>query len=122
MKRNPWVVPLVASLAGAASWFIVVAIVGDRDPMSHAEYLAVGYPLLLIVATVLGWKLGPSAWHSGLWMLGTQLLIGFVTISGNFNLLPLGLLIFLVLAAGCSVLAVVSGFVARRMHAKSTEH
>jgi hypothetical protein len=112
--RKSWSVALVSLVAGAVSWFLVVTIVGERDPMRHGEYFMVGYPLLIVVAAALGWKNGPSAWYSGFFMLGIQLLIGFASIPGDLNLLPVGLLVFLVLALGCSVATLVAGFLARR--------
>src|SRR5882762_2236601 len=115
MTQKSWFVPLASLIAGAVSWFIVVAIVGERDPMRHGEYLIVGYPLLLLVAAALGWKTGPVAWYSGFLMLGTQFLIGLVSIPSDFNLLPLGLLVFLALALGCSIVSLVAGLLARRL-------
>jgi len=112
-------VPLVSVAAGLAIWWGVVVLVGDADPMQHKEYFLIGYPLLLVVSGVLGWRYDTKAWHSGIWMFGAQFLIGLFTIKSDMNLWPIGLVVFAVLMVPCCGTALLGAYLQKRIRIKS---
>ncbi len=119
LKRRWWSVPVVSVIAGLAIWWGVSAFVHDVDPMQHKEYIEIGYPLLLVFSVALGLRYGASAWHCGIWMFGGQLLMGLFTINCDLNLWPIGLLIFVALAALCCVAALIGAFLRKRIFRNS---
>ena len=112
MKRDPWFY-LIAAASGILAWVLVSAMTGRVEAWDSGLYFSVGMPVVCVVALVLGFLEPRRAWRWGvvpllaqfLWMLLTQ---------GLGNLLPLGIIVFVVLSAPSIVAARIGAFVANR--------
>ncbi|BAV32771.1 hypothetical protein SCL_0449 [Sulfuricaulis limicola] len=118
MKKDAWFY-LVAAASGVLTWVLVSVISGRVEAWDSGLYFSVGMPVVCIVALVLGFLEPRRAWRWGvvpllaqfLWMLLTQ---------GPGNLLPLGIVVFVVLSLPSIVAARIGAFVAVR-RARSDE-
>jgi hypothetical protein len=112
MKKDVWFY-LVAAASGVLTWVLVSAISGRVEAWDSGLYFSIGMPVVCIVSLVLGFLEPRRAWRWGavpllgqfLWMLLTQ---------GPGNLLPLGIVVFVVLSAPAIVAARIGAFVANR--------
>ena len=112
MKKNPWFY-LIAAASGVVTWVLVSAVSRRAEAWDSGLYFSVGMPVVCIVALVLGFLEPRRAWRWGvvpllaqfLWMLLTQ---------GPGNLLPLGIVVFVVLSVPSIVAARIGAFVANR--------
>ena len=96
MKKDYWFYGL-AVLIGVSSWVVVSMVSGRREAWDSQWYFLIGIPVVCIVSAALGFLEPSRPWRWGVapllgqfsWMLFTQ---------GPGNLLPLGLVVFGVLA------------------------
>lgn len=94
----------LAIVTGIASWEIVRQLGSRREAWDDPLFWQIGFPLLIVVAFVLGavWRERPWRWGAlmvaaqAVWSLGLAFLQ-----DGVPNLLPLGLVMFALLALPC---------------------
>jgi len=90
---------LCAALAGGASlWLATAALSGRREAWDSPLYWSAAYPLCIVLAAVLAY-LAPE--RPGRWAFAVMLVQPIVMAlksGGDFGLLPLGLILFAVLA------------------------
>ena len=88
----------VAIGAGAALW-MVTALAGDRrEAWDSPLYWSVTYPLCIALAAVLGYAEPTRPWRWALALMLVQPVVMALTSGSDFGLLPLGLIMFGVLA------------------------
>jgi peptidoglycan/LPS O-acetylase OafA/YrhL len=100
----------LAAATGIASWEIVRQLGARREAWDDPLYWQVGFPLLIVVAFVLGavWRERPWRWGvlivaaQAVWSLGLAFLR-----DGVPNLWPLGLVMFALMALPCVAAAYV---------------
>ena len=95
---------VIAAGAGIASWEIVRQLGARREAWDDPLYWQIGFPLLIVAAFALGavWRERP--WRWGALMIATQAVwsLGFAFLQDGIpNLLPLGLMLFALLALPC---------------------
>jgi hypothetical protein len=118
MNKDPWFY-LAAATSGVVTWVLVSAVTGRSEAWDSGLYFSVGMPVVCIVSLALGFLEPRRAWRWGVvpllaqffWMLLTQ---------GPGNLLPLGIIVFVVLSVPSIVTARIGAFVANR-RARSDE-
>lgn len=106
----------IAVAAGIASWEIVRQLGSRREAWDDPLYWQLGFPLLIVVAFVLGavWRERP--WRWGLLMVGAQAVwsLGLAFLQdGVPNLLPAGLIMFALLSLPCIAASYVGSRVGR---------
>jgi len=104
---------LIAALAGAGLWLALAAVGGRVEAWDSPLYFPVGLPLAVVAAAVLGALAPRRAWRWGGWLMagqGTALLVS----AGPGSLLPLGLVLFALLALPCMAGALVGAWLRRR--------
>jgi hypothetical protein len=110
-SRTPY---LVAAIAGAAVWLATSLLTGRREAWDAGAYWLYAYPLAVLMAGVIGY-LAPasSAWGIGLSLtLAQAVVLAFA--SRSFTLLPLGLVLFGILALPLVAVAAVARSIGRR--------
>jgi len=104
---------LVTAAVGVAVWLLPWALLGRREAWDHWTYFVVSVPAMSIIAAYAGFRAKSRPWR---WPL-TFVLAQFATalVLGGFgNLLPLGIVVFFLLAVPMFITAAVSAWIARR--------
>lgn len=96
----------LAAAGGIVIWAAVALLGGRAEAWDSGLYWAFGYPLMLACALLLGYLAPAQPWRWGLTLLLVQALL-LVISSGDGSLLPLGLILFGVLALPAMALAIV---------------
>ena len=112
MKREHWLL-IIAFVGGAAIWIGISAATGRREAWDSGIYFSLGMPLACLLAFVLGIVEPARSWRWGVAPFAGQFLAMLLT-QGVGNLLPLGVLVFAVLAIPAVIAARVGAAVARR--------
>jgi hypothetical protein len=87
----------VAALAGILLWLGTSALSGRREAWDSSLYWTVAYPLAIAIAGILGYLATERPWRWGLLIMLAQA-VTLTFASSSFGLLPLGLILFAVLA------------------------
>ena len=109
--RSPWLPSVLALVAGAANWQYTSEVAQGREPWDKLLYWQVSYPTLLLAAFLLGMAWRERPWRWALLLMAGQAiwaLLVAVAQDGVPTLLPLGLVMFAILAVPC-VLAAYAG-------------
>ena len=101
---------LFALAGGALIWLGIGLISGRAEAWDSPLYWQLGYPLSLVLAGVLGYLSPTRTWRWGLAVLLVQPVVMILTSGSSFGLLPLGMILFGVLALPAIAVA---GFGAR---------
>jgi peptidoglycan/LPS O-acetylase OafA/YrhL len=94
----------VALVGGAVLWLAAAVVGGEREAWDSGVYWTVAYPLSICLAGGLGYRFPERPWRWGLAVMLAQAVVLVVTTAG-YSLLPLGLILFSVLALPAVVLA-----------------
>jgi hypothetical protein len=98
---------------GVAVWLIPWVLLGGREAWDHPSYFTIAVPAMSVVAGYAGFRAKSRSWR---WPLNLAL-AQFATallLNGFGNLLPLGVIVFLVLALPMFIAAAVAAWFARR--------
>ena len=87
----------VAIVGGALLWLLTMALSGRTEAWDSTFYWAAAYPLAIVLAGVLGYQAPEKPWRWGLAVMLVQAVVLALTAS-SFGLLPLGLIMFAILA------------------------
>lgn len=88
---------LIAALAGAGLWLATSWLSGRREAWDAPMYWSVAYPAAILISGILGYLAADQAWRWGLIIMLAQA-VTMALVSSSFGLLPLGLIMFAVLA------------------------
>jgi hypothetical protein len=103
----------IAIVGGSLLWLLGMLLGGRLEAWDSPLYWAVCYPLALVLAAVIGWQVPERAWRWGLAIMLAQAVVLALT-AGDFSLLPLGLMLFAVLALPLIGAATVAAGLRRR--------
>jgi peptidoglycan/LPS O-acetylase OafA/YrhL len=113
--RTPWAWT-AAIVGGAVLWLVAAAVSGKREAWDSSLYWTVAYPLGIGLAGALGYWAPEGPWRWGLALMWAQALV-MIASASDFGLLPLGLVMFSILALpaiGVATLVAKVGLRARR--------
>jgi hypothetical protein len=103
----------IAAAGGAILWVATTVVSGRSEAWDSPLYWSAAYPLGIAIAGVLGYAATARPWRWGLaLMLAQALTLAIMTFS--FGLLPLGLILFGVLAAPPAGAAVAAAYLRLR--------
>lgn len=88
---------VIAALAGAALWLATSSLSGRHEAWDAPMYWSVTYPAAILGSGILGYLSVDQAWRWGLIIMLAQA-VTMALVSSDFSLLPLGLIMFAVLA------------------------
>ncbi|HWK75318.1 MAG TPA: hypothetical protein VNQ81_13660 [Povalibacter sp.] len=86
-----------AIVGGAILWLATAAISGRTEAWDSPLYWIAAYPLSILLAGFLGYSAPERPWRWGLGVMLVQAVV-LVVSGSDFGLLPLGLILFAVLA------------------------
>ena len=99
MKNQRLFVPvLVASVGGAVLWLVTAALSGEREAWDSSAYWLLAYPIALLVCAYLGYAYPQRPWRWALFLFEAQLIAMCLRNGELGNLLPLGVILFAILA------------------------
>ena len=104
----------VAAVGGAALWLGVTAVSERREAWDSSLYWTVAYPACLLLAGVLGYLAPSRPWRWALAVMLVQPVVMILTSDGSFALLPIGLLLFGILALPAMLTAWAGAWMRRR--------
>jgi hypothetical protein len=88
----------VALAGGALAWLLTMAVSDRSEAWDSPVYWSVTYPACIALAAVLAYLTPERPWRWALAIMLVQPFMLMLTSGGSFGLLPLGLLLFGVLA------------------------
>lgn len=112
MKKESWFY-LIAVASGVLTWITVSAVTGRTEAWDSGLYFSVGMPVVSIVSLVLGYFEPRQPWRWGVVPLVSQFFWMLLT-QGPGNLLPLGIMVFVVLSVPSIVAARIGAFIATK--------
>jgi hypothetical protein len=89
---------VVSMSGGAILWLLTALFSGRREAWDSSLYWTVTYPLCLALSGWLAYRDPVRPWRWALATMLVQPLVMVVTSGGSFGLLPLGLVLFAILA------------------------
>lgn len=95
--RRSWLAWTIALAGGAGLWLATAALSGRTEAWDAPGYWSIAYPLSIALAAALGWWFPERTWRWGLSVMLVQAVVLMISAS-SFGLLPLGLMMFAVLA------------------------
>lgn len=98
IKPEVGVAYFIAILFGASEWLIVSALTGNREAWDSSVYWAVAYPASIIASGYLGHVYPDRAWRWPIALFEAQAVAMCIRNGELGNLLPLGLVMFAIIA------------------------
>lgn len=87
----------IALVGGALLWLATMAVSGENEAWDSLLYWTTAYPLSIGLAAYLGFACPKRPWRWALALMLSQLLV-MISLGSGFALLPLGLIMFAILA------------------------
>lgn len=100
--RGEWAGYAGAFVAGAAGWLMLGAGRASGEGWDNPLYFSLFMPLLIALAFLCGFLLPARPWRWSATMFGAQALVAFAA-NPTASLLPIGLVVFAVLAVPCLI-------------------
>lgn len=97
-ERSPVVPFAVAFVYGAGSWWVVSALTGKREAWDATAYWAIVYPGAILLSALLGHFHPERPWRWAIVLFEAQALAMAVRNGEWGSLLPLGVVVFAVMA------------------------
>jgi len=104
----------IALLGGAGLWLVTTAVSGRAEAWDAPLYWSVAYPLAICLAGILGYAAPEKPWRWALAVMLAQPVVMMFTAPGSASMLPLGIIVFAVLALPAIGLAQLAGYARRR--------
>lgn len=87
-----------ALIGGALLWLLTMAISGRNEAWDSPIYWTITYPLCIALSAFLAYREPVRPWRWALAIMLVQPVVMAFTSGGSFGLLPLGLILFAILA------------------------
>jgi len=116
--RSAWPGWLVALVAGAAGWLLVMHLGHRKEAWDSPYYFQLAYPLFGFTALALGYFFPGRLWRWPIGLALGQALVAFIR-NPTANLLPLGLIAFAVMSVPLIVPALLGTRLRRWRDARS---
>lgn len=104
---------VLTACVGVAVWLLPWLLLGGREAWDHWTYFIVSVPAMSIVAAYAGFRAKVRSWRWPLTLVVAQFATALV-LGGFGNLLPLGIIVFVILAFPMAITAAVGAWIARR--------
>ncbi len=108
----------VALGGGASLWLGTMAVSGRNEAWDSPLYWSIAYPLCIALAGALAYAEPARPWRWALAVMLVQPVVMTLTSGSSFGLLPLGLILFAILALPVIVGARIGAWLRRRVEAR----
>lgn len=109
---------LAAGVGGVMLWVLTSLLTENPEAWDSSLYWRLTYPFCILVSGFLGYRFPRRAWRWGLTIMVVQAVAMLLMSGGSFGLLPLGLLLFGILALPCMAVASLMAAVRRRLEGR----
>lgn len=111
---QPMWASLVALGVGAATWIAVAIASGRREAWDSELYFVVVLPVIALTAGLVSYNVPTRTWRWAMFPFAAQAIVMFVQ-EPMGNLLPIGLITFLIFGAMCLIPARIGAFAGRKL-------
>jgi hypothetical protein len=121
MNRRMALGTVLSFFTGAGIWYVIGFVTGTATNPAGPPlpFLLLNYSLIIVVAPALfGFFLPKRAWQWGIYIVVGQLVFGIATSPGDLTQLPLGIIVYMVLAIP-AVLTGIAGAYLRKLIQKN---
>jgi hypothetical protein len=115
MGRSIHYLYYVAAGGGALLWLGTMAVSGRNEAWDSPLYWSIAYPLCLLLAGVIGYVEPVRPWRFALALMWVQPVVMIFTSGSSFSLLPLGVIMFGILALPAIMIARISAWLRLRL-------
>ena len=98
---------------GVGVWLLPWLALGRKEAWDHPSYFLISLPLMTVAAAYAGYTAKTRAWRWPLTLIAAQFAAALV-VGGFGNLMPLGIIAFVILAAPMFVAAPIGAWLGRR--------
>lgn len=109
----------LAIVVAVAVWLLPWLLLGRKEAWDHASYFSVSIPVMSLVAGYAGYRAKIRAWRWPLTLIIAQVAAALL-LNGFGNLFPLGVIVFVVLAAPMMLAASVGAWLGRRKEQRAS--
>jgi hypothetical protein len=112
---------LLSVVIGGILWIAFESGAKAQDPDAQLVYWEVGYPISVLISGILGSFFPVRPWRWGVGIIWAQFVLGLVTTTGDLNLLPPGILLYMIITIPCIISGYVGAWITslrRRKHDK----
>ena len=111
---QPMWASLVSLGVGAATWIVVAIVGGRREAWDSELYFVVVLPVIALTAGLVSYKVPTRTWRWAMFPFAAQAIVMFVQ-EPMGNLLPIGLITFLIFGAVCLIPARIGALAGRKL-------
>jgi len=97
----------------AAVWLVPWLLLGRKEAWDHSSYFLVSIPLMTLAAGYAGYRARTRAWRWPLALILGQIATA-ILLQGFGNLMPLGIIVFVILGVPMMVAASIGAWLGRR--------
>ena len=98
---------------GATVWTVFKSIAHSQDPTELLSYWQIGYPISILLSGAMGIFFSDRPWRWGVHIIWVQFVMGLITTKSDLNLLPPGILLYMLLTVPCIVSGYIGAWVSR---------
>ncbi len=91
-----------------------------QDPTESLTYWQIGYPISILFSGIMGIFYSERPWRWGVIIIWIQFGLGLITSKGDLNLLPPGILFYMLLTAPCIILGYAGSWISRVLKSRRT--
>jgi peptidoglycan/LPS O-acetylase OafA/YrhL len=110
---------VLLTVVAVAVWLLPWLLLGRKEAWDHASYFSVSIPVMSLVAGFAGYRAKIRAWRWPLTLITAQVAAALL-LNGFGNLFPLGVMVFVVLAAPMMLAASVAAWLGRRKEQRAS--
>jgi peptidoglycan/LPS O-acetylase OafA/YrhL len=111
--RKTAIAHVIAIVVGIGVWIVLEQATG-QEAWDDDAYWFVGYPIMLVVAGLLGYWVPRGFWRWPIWLISAQAVWAIASNSGQAIIPLIPLMIFLVLFLPCFLASFIGFWLARR--------
>ena len=119
--RKTIIAYILSGTAGLLIWLGFMFLTEGPDAWDSGEYFFYGWPLMMVIAGLLGAFFPVQPWRWVIMMVSVQFFALVALSDGSGNLLPVSLSIFTVVAAPCVAAAYLGAYLKRRARTDGDE-
>lgn len=104
---------VIALGIGTLIWIAFKVKAQAHDPTELLAYWQIGYPISILFSGIMGTIIPDRPWRWGIFIIWIQFILGLITSNGDLNLLPPGIVFYMLLTAPCILFGYLGAWISR---------